>query len=114
MAGKMGLIRFEGFKDPESLKEFNNAYLYFDLKAMPALQKEEYYHHELIGLEVRNESGAVLGALTEILVTGANDVYVIKPSDGSKEILIPAIKSVIKKIDIESRQIIISPQEWDI
>ena len=55
----------------------------------------------------------VLGTLTEIIVTGANDVYVITPNNGSKDLLIPAIKSVIKKIDIESRQMVISPQEWD-
>jgi len=113
MAGKLGLIQLEGFNDPESLKRFSNAYLYVEKKDMPALRNEEYYHHELIGVEVRNEEGAVLGTLTEIIVTGANDVYVVTPKDGSKDILIPAIKSVIKKIDIEFKQMVISPQEWD-
>ena len=61
-----------------------------------------------------NEDGTLVGTLTEIIVTGANDVYVITPNDGSKDLLIPAIKSVIKKIDIESRQMIIAPQEWDL
>jgi len=87
--------------------------LYFEKKDLPDLEDEEYYHHELIGLEVRNENGAALGTLTEIIVTGANDVYVVTPKNGSKDILIPAIKSVIKKIDIESKQMVISPQEWD-
>jgi 16S rRNA processing protein RimM len=113
MAGKLGLVRFEGFETPESLRSFNNAYLYFDSKDLPALQEEEYFHHELIGLEVRDEDGTVIGTLTEILVTGANDVYVVTSIEGKKELLIPAIKSVVKKIDIESRQMIISPQEWD-
>ena len=80
---------------------------------MPDLRDEEYYYHELIGVEVRNEEGAILGTLTEIIVTGANDVYVVTPKNGSKDILIPAIKSVIKKIDIESKLMVISPQEWD-
>ncbi len=113
LAGKLGLIRFEGFKNPESLRSFNNAYLYFELKNMPALQDEEYYHHELIGLEVRDGNGIVIGTLTEILVTGANDVYVITPKEGNKDILIPAIKSVIQKIDLESKLMFINPQEWD-
>jgi 16S rRNA processing protein RimM len=114
MADKLGLIRIKGFDNPESLRGFNNAYLYFKMKDMPVLEDEEYYHHELIGLEVRNEDGTLAGTLTEIIVTGANDVYVITPNDGSKDLLIPAIKSVIKKIDIESRQMIIAPQEWDL
>ena len=113
MAGKLGLIQLEGFNDPESLRAFSNAYLFFETKDMPALEDEEYYHHELIGIEVRNEDDTVLGTLTEIIVTGANDVYVVTPNNGSKDLLFPAIKSVIKKIDIESRQMVISPQEWD-
>ena len=113
LAGKLGLIQFEGFENPESLRAFNNAYLYFETKNMPALHDEEYYHHELIGLEVRDEKGLIIGTLSEILVTGANDVYVITPKDGKKDILIPAIKSVIQKIDIESKLMIINPQEWD-
>ena len=114
MAGKLGLIQLEGFNDPESLRAFSNAYLYFEKIDLPNLKDDEYYHHELIGIEVRNEDGAILGTLTEILVTGANDVYVITPNNGSKDLLIPAIKTVIKKIDIESKQMVISPQEWDV
>jgi len=113
MADKLGLIQFERFNDPESLRAYSNAYLYFKTKDMPALDDEEYYHHELIGLEVKNQDGAILGTLTEIIVTGANDVYVISPNNGTKDLLIPAIKSVIKIIDLESKQMVISPQEWD-
>lgn len=113
-AGKLGLIRFEGYENPESIWPFNNTYLYFESKNMPELQDEEYYHHQLIGLEVRDEKGVVIGTLTEILVTGANDVYVITQKEGNKDILIPAIKSVIQKIDIESKLMIINPPEWDI
>jgi len=114
MADKLGLIRFEGFKDPESLNAFRNAFLYFKTENLPALNDEEYYHHELIGLVVKKQDGTILGNLTEIIVTGANDVYVITPNNGTKDLLIPAIKSVIKKIDLESNQMVISPQEWDV
>ncbi len=114
LAGKLGLVIFEEYVSPESIRAFNNAYLYFETKKMPVLKKEEYYHHELIGLEVIDDKGQIIGILTEILITGANDVYVITPNDGGKDILIPAIKAVIQKIDIESKQMIISPQEWDI
>ena len=45
----------------KALRAFSNAYLYFENKDMPALQDEEYYQHELIGLEVRDEIGACIG-----------------------------------------------------
>ena len=113
LAGKLGLIQLDGYENPESLRAFNNAYLYFDYQSMPELKDEEYYHHELIGLEVRDINGEVVGEVTDILVTGANDVYAITPISGNKEILIPAIKSVIVKIDIESKMMIINPPKWD-
>jgi 16S rRNA processing protein RimM len=113
LAGKLGLIKFEGFENPESLASFHNAFLYFESKAMPKLLDNEYYHHELIGVEVRDVSGVVIGKLSEIIMTGANDVYVITPLEGNTDILIPAIKSVIIKIDIESKLMIINPPVWD-
>ena len=113
VAGKMGLIRFEGFENPESVFHLNNTYLYTASNEMPALQGEEYYHHDLIGLMAQDRSGKEIGEVTEILVTGANDVYVIKPTDGSKELLIPAIKSVIIEVNLEFNRIIIDPPEWD-
>lgn len=113
IAGKFGLIRFEGYENPESVFHFNNTYLFVKSQEMPALQDEEYYHHELIGLTVQDKNGKEIGELTEILVTGANDVYVITPKDGTKELLIPAIKSVVVEINLELKRITINPQEWD-
>jgi 16S rRNA processing protein RimM len=113
IAGKLGLIKFEGYQNSESVFHLNNTYIYVKSINMPALQDGVYYHHELIGLTVQDKKEKILGELTEILVTGANDVYVIKPNDGSKELLIPAIKSVVIKIDLKLKKITIDPQEWD-
>jgi 16S rRNA processing protein RimM len=54
----------------------------------------------LIGLRVVSEQGALVGKVTEILVTGANDVYVVRPEIG-KEILVPAVDEFILAIDLE-------------
>ena len=62
------------------------------------LKPGEYYHHQIIGLQVVSDEGEELGAVTEILVTGANDVYLVSRPDGG-ELLLPAIKSVILKIE---------------
>jgi 16S rRNA processing protein RimM len=63
-------------------------------------QAGEFYAREVVGLKVRTVEGAELGEVTEILVTGANDVYVVKGDRG--EILLPARVEVIKRIDVEA------------
>ncbi len=68
------------------------------------MQSGEYYNDEIIGLSVRNDLDQDLGKLSEIIKTGANDVYVVsKP--GERDILLPVIPDVIQKIDIEKGEI---------
>ena len=113
IADKSGLIRFEGYENPESLTSFNNSLIYSEMKNIPDLAEGEYYRHSIIGLNVKDNNGAAIGKITDILVTGANDVYVITSDDSENDILIPAIKAVIQKIDIESNLMIVNPPEWD-
>jgi 16S rRNA processing protein RimM len=66
---------------------------------LPDLEDGEYYAHDLIGLEVRDDAGVVLGELVDVLATGSNDVYVVARDGG--ELLLPAIESCIKSIDFD-------------
>jgi 16S rRNA processing protein RimM len=69
----------------------------------------QFYWHQVIGLEVEDaNSHAVLGRVNEILETGANDVYVVK-TPGGREILVPAIKDVVKEIDLKRARMVIEP-----
>jgi 16S rRNA processing protein RimM len=68
--------------------------------------KSEYYHHELLGLQVFTEDGQHLGRLAEILETGANDVYLVKPEVGP-EILLPAVDDVILSVDLNEKKIVV-------
>ena len=65
----------------------------------PPLPEGAYYHYQLIGLAVAGADGAPLGVLTEVLRTGANDVYVVL-SEGA-ELLVPAVADVIRVVDTE-------------
>ena len=58
-----------------------------------------------------DENGQKLGVLTEILETGANDVYVVQPPEG-EEILLPVIEDVILNVDLERREMQVHPPEW--
>jgi 16S rRNA processing protein RimM len=72
------------------------------LTDLPKLPAGAYYSHDLVGLSVVRETGEPLGALVEVLATGSNDVYVIKTASG--EVLLPALESVVRAIDLTARQ----------
>ena len=73
------------------------------------LPEGQYYHFQLIGLEVWTTQGELLGSITEIITTGSNDNYVVRGAKG--ETLIPAIEDVVKSIDLDKGCLIIEPIE---
>ena len=68
------------------------------------LKKDEYYICDLFGLQVFTEEERYLGELVDIIETGSNDVYVVRKEDREKDLLLPAIKQVIKQVDIENQR----------
>ncbi len=105
------LIAFEGYEDRDQVAAFRNQYLYVRADELPPLPEGEYYHHQLLGLRVFDLQGNLLGVLSEILETGANDVYVVRDEGGS-EILLPVIEGVILEVDLGARRLIVNPPEW--
>ena len=98
------ILGFEGINNAEQTAKYRAQTVYVPAKDRPALPEGEYYHHQVLGITVVDEAGAVLGTLTEIIETGANDVYVV--SDGgspAREILIPAIKQVLLDVDLDKK-----------
>jgi 16S rRNA processing protein RimM len=101
--GDSMLVKLKGYETPETAGRFRNQWVYVKAKEVPSLPEGQYYKYELIDLDVVDDQGNTLGRITEILETGANDVYVVK-NEAGKEILLPAIPSVILEIHMESRQ----------
>lgn len=97
----MMLVSFEGIDTPEDAGMLRNSLVYVHGDDRPTLPEGEYYHHELIGLQVVTESGETLGEIAELLSTGANDVLVVRPDAGG-EILIPLIDEVVLEVDLDS------------
>jgi 16S rRNA processing protein RimM len=79
---------------------YRNHVVYVPTSSLPPLDKDEFYHHQLIGLTVIDESGSPLGRIVEILETGANDVFVIRASNQA-DILLPYLESLVIAIDLE-------------
>ena len=98
------LIAFDGILSPELAGEFRNQFVYVKAADRPQLPDGEYYHHQLLGLKVVDDSGVNLGVLSEILTTGANDVYVVRNEVG-QEILLPVIDDVILETNLSHGEI---------
>ena len=97
----MVIAKFEGIDSPEEARKYRGATLWIPREEAVALEKDEYYRADLIGLSVVAEGGEALGTLTDVLETGANDVYEITLQDKRKA-LFPAIKDCVKAVDLEA------------
>jgi len=101
------IIKFENINDRNSALKLSGLYIDKRSDECEALPPDEYYIFDLIGLKVKTTDNVWLGEIIEVLALPANDVYVVQ--DGVNEYLIPAIKDVIKKIDVEQEHILIEP-----
>ena len=98
------LLSFEGYYNINQVEEFRDGTLKIAEDQQGELAENEFYYHEIIGLEVFDEHGTDLGQITEILSPGANDVWVVKQK-GRADILLPYIESVVKQIDLENKRV---------
>ena len=99
--GENMLVRLRGVNTPEMAGQYRNTWIFIKTKDAPPLPEGKYYQYQLLGLKVVDEADHPLGTLTEILETGANDVYVVTDEAG-KETLLPAIPSVILDVQPEA------------
>ncbi len=96
----------------EAAAELTGQLLYVDKSQAMPLEEGEYYTFDIIGLEVFDLEGNSLGHVTEVLKTGANDVYVASKKGQAKQILIPALKAVVKEINLpEGKMVVDLPEE---
>ena len=101
------ILKLQGINTIEQAEEYRNLYMYIDRKDAIKLPKDTYFIRDLIGIEVYTNDGEKLGIIDDIFKTGSNDVYVVRNSLG-KQILLPAISSVIEKIDLENKKVTVN------
>ena len=106
------LVSFSGLIDCDQAAILRNQLVFIKTVDANLLPDGEFYHYEILGMQVIDESGNMIGQIQEIMVTGANDVYVVNTEDG-KEVLLPAIRSVVLSIDRENQVITVRLPEWD-
>lgn len=105
----MILLKLVGHDDREAAERLRGARVVIARNDVRPLPEGTWYIFDLEGLDVYTRAGAYLGVLTEVLHPGGNDVYVVK--EGSREILLPAIKQVIVDVDLTRRRMTVDPLE---
>jgi len=97
-------------KDIESIEEAKmivGSFLEVEGKNAVKLSKDTYFIFEIIGLEVYTENNIFLGKVENVISTGSNDVYIVKGKN-KKELFIPAIREVVKNVNLEKKRITIN------
>ena len=98
------LLRFTGIVARGDAAALHGETLYVPTDEAPAASPGTYYHYQLVDMNVVSETGERLGTLTEIIATGANDVYVVT-GEGA-ELLLPALADVIVSVDVNANRMI--------
>lgn len=93
------ILKFKGIDDINEVEQYRKKGLYVTRENAVALEENEYFIADLIGLQVQTSDGEALGEIADVLQTGANDVYVVRRQDKS-DLLVPAIRDCIKSVDI--------------
>lgn len=93
------ILKFRGIDNINDVEQYRKKSLFVTRENAVKLKKNEYFIADLIGLKVQSDEGEELGKITDVIQTGANDVYVVETSEG-EEILLPAIKECIKEVDV--------------
>ena len=101
------LLKLEGIDSIEEAEKYRNFYLKTEKESQEDLGEDTYYIVDLIGLDVYSDKNEYLGKIEDVFPTGSNDVYVVKDNLG-KQILIPAIADVVKKVDLENKKMTIN------
>jgi 16S rRNA processing protein RimM len=110
------VLKLEGVASVEDAELLRGYWVVVPIEEVPALPSGAYYLYQIVGLEVYTTEGTYIGKIADVITSTANDVYVVKGpgvTEPSGELLIPAIKLVVRRIDVEGGRLEIAPlEEW--
>lgn len=102
----MAVLKLSGIESMNDAEKYRDMYIYIDRENAIKLPEDTYFIADLIGMDVLDGLGNPLGKLTNVISTGSNDVYEIKPEEG-KSFLIPAIGDVVKDVDVANKKMVV-------
>ena len=98
----MVMLKLAGIDTVEEAEKYRNLYIKILRDQEEELEEGSYYVVDILGCKVNTDANQELGKIVDVFQTGSNDVYVVKDEQG-KQILLPAIKDVIKNVDIKNK-----------
>ena len=105
--GRQILVKLRGVDGIDGARKWVGATLCVDAAALGPLEPGQYYHYQVVGLEVYALQGARIGVITRVWSTPGSELYVVQGT--TKEYLIPAVKEIIEKVDFAAGRMIINP-----
>ena len=102
------VIKFKSISDRDSAESFSPCFIGAPREALPKTANDEYYWSDLIGLQVVNLSAVVLGKISTLLDSGANQVLVVEGQD--KQHLLPFVAPIVKSVDLKAKQVSV---DWE-
>jgi len=99
------LLKLAGCNSIDDAQKLTGAYVGILPQQLVELPEGSYFYYQLVGLRVYTDTGEYLGRVSYIFSTGSNDVYVVRR--GEKEYLVPAIKDVVRRIDLENKRMVL-------
>ena len=106
---KQFLVKLRGVNHIDSARQHIGATLLVDDAALAALEPGQYYQYQVIGFEVVDVNGRVIGTVVSTLSTAGGELYVVQGS--TKEHLIPAVKEIVEKVDFAEKKMVINPPD---
>lgn len=105
---KFFLLHLQGLDSMETAESYRGGTVYIERSKL-SRKGDEYFWYELLGLPVFTETGKRVGTIRRIVPGLGHDIYVVK--EGEKELMIPAVHEVIKKVDIENEKLVITQMQ---
>ncbi len=104
------ILRLAEVTTRDEAEELRGLELYIPEQQAAPLEADEYFLHDLLGLQVQTSAGAAIGSIIDVLETGANDVLVVRRI-GQPDVLVPMIRDVVQAIDLAAKTLTITALE---
>jgi 16S rRNA processing protein RimM len=102
-------VQFEGVQKPEQANALRGQYVYVEDNHAVRPRDGEFFIHEIIGLSVVATDGTFVGTIRDVLEMPVNDLWVV--ARGTKEFLVPAVREIVREVDIKNGRVVIHPPE---
>ena len=102
---KMPILKLDGVFDRDGAESLRGCALSVDARSLPPLPEGEWYVRDLIGCDVCDEAGTVLGAIADVIQNGAQDLYEIALPDG-RNFLLPAVEAFVLHVDVLRKRVV--------